>query len=76
MDANLQHDQLQDEDEQDTIVHNADVLQDDDDCIAIDPISDGTSIQPEKPITELLPTDDATIPNEKVGCMFVTRFLQ
>ena len=33
-------------------------------------------IQPEKSITELLPTDDVTIPNEKVGCIFVTRHLQ
>ena len=75
-DANLQHDQLQDEDEQDTIIHNTDVLHDDDDHIAIDPIADGTSIQPEKPITELLPTDNVTIPNEEVGCIFVTRHLQ
>ena len=44
-DANRQQDQLQDQDEQDTIVHNADVLHDDDDQIAIDPISHGTSIQ-------------------------------
>ena len=67
MDANLQHDQLQDDDEQDTIVHDTDVLHDDDDCTAIDIIADGTSIQLEKPITELLPTDNITIPNEKVG---------
>ena len=75
-DANLQWDQLQDEDEQDTIIHDADVLHDDEDCIAIDPIADGTSIQLEKSITELPPTDDVTIPNEKVGCIFVTRHLQ
>ena len=72
-DANLQHDQLQDEDEQDTIVHDTDVLHDDYNCTAIDTIADGTSIQQEKPITELFPTDDVTIPNEKVGCIFVTR---
>ena len=76
MDANLQHDQLQDEAEQDTIVHNPDVLHNDDDHIAIDTIADGTSIQLEEPITELFPTDDVTIPNEKIGCIFVTRHLQ
>ena len=74
LDANLQHDQLQDEDEQDTIVHDADVLHDDDDCTAIDTIADGTSIQPEKPITELFPTNDVTIPNEKVGCILSLDF--
>ena len=36
LDANLQHDQLQDEDEQDTIIHNADVLHDNYDHTAID----------------------------------------
>ena len=30
----------------------------------------------EKQITELFPTDDVTIPNKKVGCIFVTRHLQ
>ena len=75
-DANCQQHQLQDQDEQDTIVHNTDVLHDDDDCITRDPIADGTSTQPEKSITELLPTNDVTIPNEKVGCIFVTRHLQ
>ena len=39
-------------------------------------IADGTSIQLEKSITELLPTDDVTIPNEKLGCIFITRHLQ
>ena len=75
-DANHQQDRLQDQDEQDTIVHNADVLHEDDDHLAIDPIADGTSIQLEKSITELLPTNNVTIPNEKVGCIFVTRHLQ
>ena len=70
-DANHQQDQLQDQDEQDK-----DIPHDDDNCIAIVPIADGTSIQLEKSITELLPTDDVTIPNEKVGCIFVTRHLQ
>ena len=75
-DANHQQDQLQDEDEQDTSIHNADVLHDDDDHIAIDTIADGTSIQPEEPITELFPINDVTIPSEKVGCIFFTRNLQ
>ena len=74
-DANLQHDQLQDKGEQDTIIHNTEVLHNYD-CTAIDTIADGTSIQLEKPIAELFPTDDVTIPNEKVGCIFVTRHLQ
>ena len=75
-DTNCQYDQLQDEKDQDTIVHNADALHDDDDCTAIDTIAEGTSIQPEMPITELFPIDNVTIPNEKVGCIFVTRHLQ
>ena len=75
-DANHKQHQLQDQDEQDTIIHNADVLHDNNDHIAIDSIVDGTSIQLEKSITELLPTNDVTIPNEKVGCIFVTRHLQ
>ena len=33
-------------------------------------------IQLEKPVTELFPTDDITIPNEKVGCIFFTISLQ
>ena len=72
MDANLQYDQLQDKDGQDTIIHNADVLHDGYDCTAIDTIVDGTTIQLEKPITKRFPTDDVTIPNEKVGHTFVT----
>ena len=72
-DTNLKDDQLQDEDEQDTIIHDTDVLHD---HTPSDIIADGTSLQMEKPITELFPTDDVTIPNEKVGCIFVTRHLQ
>ena len=58
--------------EQDTIIdlYDADVFHDDYDCTAIDTIADGTTIQLEKP--ELFPTDDVMIPNEKVGCIFVT----
>ena len=67
---------MQDHDEQGTIVHNTDVLYDDNDHTAIDCIAEGTSIQPEKSITELLLMDDVTIPTEKVGCIFVTRHLQ
>ena len=74
--ANHQQHQLQDHDEHGTIVHNTEVLHDDDDCTAIDSIAEGTSIQPEKSLTALLPTDDVTIPTEKVGCIFVTRHLQ
>ena len=73
---NHQQDQLQDEDEQDTSMHDADVLHDNDDCTDIDTIADDTSIQPEEPITELFPIDDVTLPSEKVGCIFVTRHLQ
>ena len=81
VDANLQHDQLQTEEEQDpmeqdTIVYDADVFHNDYNHTAIDTIADGMAIQLEKPVTELFPTDDVTIPNEKVGCVFVTIYLQ
>ena len=80
LDANLQDDQLQDEEEQNPmeqdIVHETDVSHNDYDSTAIDVIADGTTIQLEKPVTELLPTDDVMIPNEKVGCVFVTIHLQ
>ena len=81
LDTNLQDDQLQDEEEQDpmeqdTIAYDTDVFHDDYDCTAIDIIADGTTIQLEKPVTELFPTDDVMIPNEKVGCLFVTLCLQ
>ena len=81
LDASLQDDQLQDEEEQDpmeqdTLVHDTDVSHNDYDSTAIDIIADGTTIQLEKPVTELFPTDDVTIPNEKVGCVFVTTRLQ
>ena len=68
---NHQQHQLQDQAEQDT-----DVLPDDDDHIIRDPIVESASTQPEKSITELLPINNVTIPNEKVGCIFVTRHLQ
>ena len=62
--------------EQDTTVHDTDVSHDDYASTAIDILADGTTIQLEKPVTELLPTDNVTIPNEKVGCIFVTLHLQ
>ena len=34
------------------------------------------AIQLEKPVTELFPTDDVMVPNEKVDCIFVTICLQ
>ena len=76
-DANLQDDQLQDEEEQvpteqDTLVHDTDVSQDDYDGTAIDVIADSMTIQWEKPVTELFTTDEVTVTNEKVGCIFVT----
>ena len=81
LDANLQDDQLQDEEEQDpieqdTIVYNTDISHYHYDCTAIDIIADSTTIQLEKPVTELFLTDDVITPNEKVGCIFVTIHLQ
>ena len=38
--------------------------------------TDSTTLQLEKPVTEHFPTDDVMIPNEKVGCIFVTIHLQ
>ena len=79
--ANLQDDQLQDEEEQDhaeqdTLVHDTDVSQVEYDSKAIDVIADSTTIQVGKPVTEHFTTDDVTVPNEKVGCVFVTICLQ
>ena len=62
--------------EQDAIVHDTDVSHNDYDSRAIDIIADGTTIQLEKPVTELFPTDNVMIPNEKVGCVSVTICLQ
>ena len=39
-------------------------------------MTEGTSFQSEQSLTALLPTDNITIPSEKVGCMFVTSHLQ
>ena len=62
--------------EQDTLLHDMDVSHNDCDSTAIGIIADGSTIQLEKPVTELFPTDDITIPNEKVCCIFVTIHLQ
>ena len=62
--------------EQDNIAYNTDVFHDDYDHTAIDIIADGTTIQLEKPVTEPFPTDDVMIPNEKIGCVFITIHLQ
>ena len=51
--------------EQDTIIHDTDVSHDDYDSTAIDIIADGTTIQLEKPVTELFPTDDVMIPMKR-----------
>ena len=60
LDANLRHDQLQDENEQDAIIHEVNVYHDDYDHTTI---ADGTTIQLDKPVTELFPADNVTIPN-------------
>ena len=66
-DENCQQDQA----EQDTDVHH-----DDDDHTADDSVTETSSTQPEQSLTAFLPTDDITIPTEKVGCIFVTNHLQ
>ena len=78
---NLPDDQLQDKEkedplEQDTLVCDTDVSQDEYYSTAVDVIADSTTIQMGKPVIEPFTTDDVTIPNEKVGCIFVTIHLQ
>ena len=80
LDANLEDDQLQHEEEQDPVeqdnlIHDTDVSHDDYDSTAIDVIADGTTIQLVKSVTELFPSDKVMIPNEKVGCVFVAMCL-
>ena len=70
-DVICQQHQLQNQAEQDADVHH-----DDDDQTANDSVTEGTSTQPEQSLAELLPTDDITIPTEKLGCIFVTSHLQ
>ena len=43
---------------------------------ATDSVTEGNSLQPEQSLTAFLPTNDITIPTEKVGCIFVTSHLQ
>ena len=81
LDANLPDDQLQDKEkedpeEQDTLVYDPDVSYDEYYGTAIDVIADSTSTHMGKPDIEPFTTDDFTIPNEKVGCIFVTIHLQ
>ena len=81
LDANLPDNQLQDKEkedpkEQDTFVYDPDISQDECYSTAIDVIADSMTIQMGKPVIEPFTTDDITIPNEKVGCIFVTIHLQ
>ena len=52
------------------------MCQDDDEHTAKDPVTEATSTQPEQSFTAFHPTNDVTIPTEKVGCIFVTSHLQ
>ena len=79
--VNLPDDQLQDKEkedpmEQDTLVYNSDVSQNKCYSTAIDVIADSMTIQMGKPVIEPFTTDDVMIPNEKIGCIFVTIRLQ
>ena len=81
LDANLPDDQLQDKakedpEQQDILVYDPDVSQDEYYSTAIDVITDSMATQMGKPVIEPFTTDDITIPNEKVGCIFVTIRLQ
>ena len=62
--------------EQDTLVYDTDVFQDEYYSTAIDVIADSMRVQMGKPVIEPFTTDDIMIPNEKVGCIFVTLRLQ
>ena len=62
--------------EQDTLIYDTGVSQNEYDSTAIDAIADSMTIQMGKPVTEPFTTDDVMIPNEKVGCIFVTIHLQ
>ena len=81
LDVNLPDDPLQDKEkedpeEQDTLVYDPDVSQDEYYSTAIDVTADSTTIQMGKTVIKPFTTDDVTIPNEKVGCIFVTIHLQ
>ena len=70
-DVNHQQCQLQDQAEQNTDVHH-----DDNEHTASDSATEATSTQPEQSLPVFLPTDDITMPTEKVGCIFITSHLQ
>ena len=55
---------------------DADAHQDDDEHLDKDPVAEATSTQPEQLLTVFLPTNDITLPTEKVGCILVTSHLQ
>ena len=81
LDANLPDDQLQDKRKEDpveqaTLVYDTDVSQDEFYSTAIDATADSMTIQMGKPGIEPFTTDNIKIPNEKVGCIFVTIHLQ
>ena len=81
LDANLPDDQLQDKEkedpvEQDIPVYDTEVSQDEYYSTAIDVIADSMTTKMGKPVIEPFTTDDVMIPNEKVGCIFVTICLQ
>ena len=69
-DENCQQHPLPHQTEKDTDVHQ------DDEHSAKDPIAEATSTHPEHLLTVFLPTDNITIPTEKVGCILVTSHLQ
>ena len=62
---------LREQTEQDIDVH-----QDDNEHSVKDSVAEATSTQPEQLPTVFLPTNDITIPTEKVGCILVTSHLQ
>ena len=55
---------------------NAAVYQDDDEHSAENAAIEPTSTQSDQSLTAFLPTDDVTMPTEKVGCILVTSHLQ
>ena len=72
----MQEKEKEDPEEQDTLVYNPNVSQDEYYSTAIDVTADGTTAQMGKPVIGPFTTDDITIANEKVGCIFVTIHLQ
>ena len=70
-DKNCQQHLSRDQAEQDTDIH-----QDEDEQSTKDTVAEATSTQSEQLLTVFLPTNEVTIPTEKVGCIFVTSHLQ